>query len=566
MTVGTNKMRVRLVISVIFVLLCFTVCAPVGSTKNIYAMEEQPEAVKATQKVVNQYVQKKNYDKALAVLDAMESKGYDKNSKEYRYIYLQRAGILFTRQDKNWAAVLDTLATTPEHRNRALLSKAYYCAVSPGDENLKEAERILTIVNPSTPFDQYSKYSSQFHLHGRMARFKSRLQAAIGMNEIAPDSSTEFNLCIALAALGRASEARLWLERAVRNSVNETSRLALLNNGAWHLVAIARAPEDAAVFNNRALAIDPHDPQALIIKAAIVEALIAQGKSKEQLGPIIEAIDDKKCTNVQIWEKYTRLARLACDKKQFEKALKYATKADTANSNHVTWEQLGYICHQLGQQEKAIFWKLKLVQLDPQNSEALLPMVEAYARAEEIDKAIELCTKILRLNPKSKSALRMRGALYIATDRYMEASADVERLQKAYPGKDHSIESLWSYGAKFTPNLLQYYRSASAGWGELDRVRLKKLEQQIEETEDKDELAKLLQQQANMELTMCLYEQAHKHAMLSIAMGNQNFRVHSISAAALFALKRFKEAKTERQIAVALHHAQHPSDDQERRQ
>ncbi|MBX9671763.1 MAG: hypothetical protein K2X93_29510 [Candidatus Obscuribacterales bacterium] len=555
-------MRVRLVISVFFALLCTTVCAHVGSTENIYAMEELPAVVRATRKVVNQYVRQRNYAKALAVLDSMESKGYDKNSKEYRYIYLQRAAIYHTAgREKDWMAALETLANTPEHRARAFLSKAYYCVVSPGDEKLKEAERLLTMVNPSSPVDRYSKFSSQFHLYGRLGRMKSRLQAAIGMNEIAPDSSTEYNLCISLAALNRVSEARVWLERAARDSPNETSRLAVLSNGAWHL-AIARAPEDAEVFNSRALAIDPHDPQALITKAAIVEMLIAEGKSKATLEPILEAIDEKRCTNVQIWEKYTRLARLACDKKQFEKALKYATKADTANSNHVTWNQLGYICHQLGQQENAIFWKLKLVQLDPQNSEALMPMVETYARAEEIDTAIELCTKILKLNPKSKGALRMRGALYLATDRYMEANADVERLQKVDPGKDHSIETIWGYGAKFTPNLLQYYKSASAGWGELDRIRLKKLEKQIEATEDKAELAKLLQQQANMELTMCFYEQAHKHAMLSIAMGNQNFRVHSISAAALFALNRFKEAKTERQIAVALHHAQNPSADE----
>jgi Tetratricopeptide repeat. len=99
--------------------------------------------------------------------------------------------------------------------------------------------------------------------------------------------------------------------------------------------------------------------------------------------------------------------------------------------------------------ERAMKYANQAIKIDSNNVEAYIARGIVYAHINENDKAIEDYNNALRLNPKSKYALRRRADSYIVSGQFDLAILDLERISEVGPYADNWEDRLarlaWLY-------------------------------------------------------------------------------------------------------------------------
>ncbi len=126
-----------------------------------------------------------------------------------------------------------------------------------------------------------------------------------------------------------------------------------------------------------------------------------------------------------------------------EDLLKQALKkSPNAKASAVLHKLLGEVCESMGDSESALNWYgCGLESLGEMVSEdelltaqdLLLNRISLYVRRGDEKKALVDCTDVLDLNPDNTEALLIRAHLYVGDRRYREARADYEHLIELTP-------------------------------------------------------------------------------------------------------------------------------------
>ena len=86
---------------------------------------------------------------------------------------------------------------------------------------------------------------------------------------------------------------------------------------------------------------------------------------------------------------------------------------------------------------------LKELQKDsPEDIAVVLQMGTFYGSEEEHEKAVEMYTKVLEMEPENKVALRLRGDAYLSLGKHAEAIADLEKAAKLMPDDSGTLNNL----------------------------------------------------------------------------------------------------------------------------
>lgn len=86
---------------------------------------------------------------------------------------------------------------------------------------------------------------------------------------------------------------------------------------------------------------------------------------------------------------------------------------------------------------------LKELQKDsPEDIAVVLQMGTFYGSEEEHEKAVEMYTKVLEMEPGNKVALRLRGDAYLSLGKHAEAIADLEKAAELMPDDSGTLNNL----------------------------------------------------------------------------------------------------------------------------
>jgi len=117
-------------------------------------------------------------------------------------------------------------------------------------------------------------------------------------------------------------------------------------------------------------------------------------------------------------------------------------KSPDAKAGAVLYKLLGEVCESRGNVESALncygsgLESLGAIVSEDESLTAqdlLLDRISLYVRSGEVKKALVDCSDVLELNPDNTEALLIRAHLYVGDRRYREARADYERLIELAP-------------------------------------------------------------------------------------------------------------------------------------
>lgn len=495
---------------------------------------------------------KAQFPDAIALASKLAGRIKDHGSAAYEDVLLLRASCWYDVGDEhNWRQDLAAVATSPRARANALAAKASYLVAIGSPESLKEARLTLDAIDRRKLALAYrwTVTSAEYELASRSNNRARQLELALTCERLAHNAYTAAMVARSYARLGQARNAESWLQRILARSGNDVESLVSSAN-----VLMAGGYMDGSEkLCVRAKQLDPGSASVSFLQASLADA---QHKPKHEVERILLAMDDRRLSAAAKVQKYERLSDLSIEQKHTELARRYATEADKTGPNITNWSRLGLINITSGHYNEAERWYQKCIASSPQTLFFYAQLAESKARHGQIQKAIELCTYVLGKDPNSLTALKLRSKLYFIVEDFEKATADCERLQKLEPDKDHSPEVVRGLAIRYSQNPHSYYLNMYSGWDGIDEKRLARLNQQVQLTTDNQSKARLLQEQARLEIVLGQYDKAYAHAQASLACGNRTYHIHSLAAAALFGLHRQDEARNERQLAVDLHHQQ----------
>lgn len=100
---------------------------------------------------------------------------------------------------------------------------------------------------------------------------------------------------------------------------------------------------------------------------------------------------------------------------------KFLTAAEVQPDSAPTYNYLGYVHSQLGDDGEACKAYAKAVKLGPRNVEAHLNMAACHLKKEEYDEALALLTKAVEMDSSSDRALYLKGICHFQREQYQKA-------------------------------------------------------------------------------------------------------------------------------------------------
>lgn len=509
--------------------------------------------VEATLAEVDRLFEQKKYKQAIVVLDASAKKARS-NWKDLELITYKRATCCYLMEDEpGWRRDLDFIASRTTNKNQVLLTKANYILARPGIANIDEARGYLDAVakNKISTDERRSLHALQYSVAAIKKDYPNML--ILGRQAYAehPDFWTGGRYAEALARSGQYRQARDLFKHSAAMSKD---RAATLYGGEWVLFSVGDL-EGAIDLGQEVYRLQPDNAEAALFLVDLLQTATLKGLKSQPVEPILHAIRDALCTPAQQQKKYMILSDLALLRKD-PLAIQYALKAEGIMHDKTVWEHLGWVYMHNSSYFRAAHWFQKALAVQPQNARICYELAICRARLGNPDTAIALCSRSLALEPNQIDALRLRAALYLVTEKFAQANADVAQLQKLAPEKNFSLDIIRGYGAKFSPDLVHYYRNTSLSWEQIDNRKLSQLTDQILAEKNVHKRASLWQEKARLEILTRDFQKARIAAEQSIALGNRQYRVYALLAAALYGLHKPTEAKAARQVAVETHHLQ----------
>ncbi len=218
--------------------------------------------------------------------------------------------------------------------------------------------------------------------------------------------------------------------------------------------------QKALIDSNKAIALDPKSAGNYSIRGGIYYRLKQPEKAKQDWQKSAELYDKYG------YEQETSL------KAEIEKLQQEAQKAQQENdweSYHRTKEalkqfQIFYYLKQadqlrftaqLAEQQKAIDFYTKVIELEPQNVEVHISRAHLYRQTKNYQKAIDDFNKVIELEPQNVTAYLRRGGVYRQTKNYQKAIDDFNKVIAIN-------QEIWAYFrlAELYRNDLKDYQSA----------------------------------------------------------------------------------------------------------
>ncbi len=143
------------------------------------------------------------------------------------------------------------------------------------------------------------------------------------------------------------------------------------------------------------------------------------------------------------WVTYVNAGIDSMNERSYEAAKgKFLTAAEVQPDSAPTYNYLGYIHSQLGDDGEACKAYAKAVKLGPRNVEAHLNMAACHLKKEEYDEALALLIKTVEMDSSSDRALYLKGICHFQGEEYQKAEDSFRKAASLNPQNKDALYNL----------------------------------------------------------------------------------------------------------------------------